>query len=134
MRRSGPRFVGVVLTLSLAIAASSCGDDSATSRQSSPDPAAGAQGDLSTALAPSAGEIRINDYKFAPVTLAVKAGQSVSVINDDTVDHTVTAVDKTFDTGPLTKSQSAGFTLARPGDYEFICSIHPYMRAAVTVS
>lgn len=80
-------------------------------------------------------DIEISGFKFTPQTLTVKAGQIVSVINRDSVGHTVTADDGTsFESGLLGKDQSGTITApSKPGSYSFHCSPHPNMKGTLVV-
>ena len=62
---------------------------------------------------------------FGPNALSVPAG---------TLTHTATSSDSKFDSGAIRPSASFSFTLAEPGTYQYICSLHPeQMRARITV-
>jgi plastocyanin len=56
------------------------------------------------------------------------------VRNNDTAPHTVTAKDKSFDTGTIDPGKTATFTApTKPGTYDYICTIHPYMKGTLIV-
>lgn len=78
--------------------------------------------------------ITIKNFSFEPATLEVKSGQQVTVTNEDGAVHTVTADDKSFDTKDLSKGKSATFTAGKPGTYNYICSIHQYMKGTLKVT
>lgn len=85
--------------------------------------------------APTSGPVvHIKMFKFTPAALTVKAGTTVTFINDDTDAHTVTAVDKTFDSGGLDTNDKWTHTFAKAGTYSYFCAVHPYMKGAVTVT
>ena len=69
--------------------------------------------------------ITISNFEFAPETLQVKVGDTVTVDNKDSTEHSVTATDKTFDTGAFTGR--ATFTVTKAGRFEYVCEIHPFM-------
>lgn len=75
----------------------------------------------------------IKDFDYAPMDVTIPAGGSVTWTNRDGEPHTVTALDGTFRSGALDQDQSFTFTFAKPGTYAYLCSIHPKMRATVTV-
>ena len=51
--------------------------------------------------------VTISDFKFNPQPPAVKSGARVTVTNDDSAPHTVTADDgQSFDTGTLDQGSS----------------------------
>jgi len=70
--------------------------------------------------------VSISNFEFAPDTLQVKVGDTVTVDNKDTADHSVTATDKSFDTGRFAKGTKT-FTVSKAGRFEYICSVHPFM-------
>lgn len=86
--------------------------------------------------APTAGpdEVRINSMAFGPSTLSVKAGTTITWINDDVVPHTVTADDGAFDSGLLQPGESFSYTFNDAGSVAYHCSLHPLMRAKLEVS
>jgi plastocyanin len=78
--------------------------------------------------------IVIKNFAFQPVSLTVAAGTTIKVINEDQAPHTVTAADKSFDTGTLSGGRSGEFTApAKPGTYPYICTIHQYMMGTLIV-
>jgi plastocyanin len=78
--------------------------------------------------------ITIKDFAFAPKTLKAKAGQPITVTNEDSAAHTLTADDTSFDSGSLAKGKSYTFTVAKPGTYTYLCDIHQYMKGTLTVT
>ncbi|MFI9272245.1 cupredoxin domain-containing protein [Kitasatospora sp. NPDC052896] len=83
----------------------------------------------------AAARITIKNFLFAPATITVHPGEQVTVVNEDATTHTVTAEDKSFDTGAVNGGASATFTApTTPGSYPYICTIHQYMHATLTVS
>ncbi|MFJ9690922.1 cupredoxin domain-containing protein [Kitasatospora sp. NPDC101183] len=84
---------------------------------------------------PSGARITIKDFRFQPAELTVHPGQSITVVNEDSTAHTVTADDKSFDTKAVGGGGTASFTApGKAGTYPYICTIHQYMHAALTVS
>jgi YVTN family beta-propeller protein len=77
-------------------------------------------------------EVRIDKFSFgAPVTIS--AGQTVSWLNGDSVAHTVTASDDSWDSEDLAPGQRFTKTFDAPGEYAYYCEIHPHMRGTVIV-
>lgn len=68
----------------------------------------------------------ISNFEFAPDTLQVKVGDVVTVENKDTAEHTVTAVDRSFDTGRFARGTKT-FTVTKAGRFEYVCDVHPFM-------
>jgi plastocyanin len=77
--------------------------------------------------------IHIKDYAFSPNTVTINAGQSVEWINDDTVAHSATADDKSFDSGELSQHDTWTHTFTKAGTYDYVCDDHEFMRATVIV-
>ena len=82
-----------------------------------------------------AADIEISGFKFVPANLVVKTGQTIKVVNRDSVGHTVTADDGTsFETGLLGKDQSGTITApSKPGSYPYHCAPHPNMKGTLVV-
>lgn len=87
-----------------------------------------------TAAAPPADTIVIRNFSFAPGTLSVAPGATITVHNEDGATHTVTATDKSFDTGDVPGGGTATFRApTKPGHYAYICQIHQYMTGSLVV-
>lgn len=93
---------------------------------------------VSLAAAPSANAaqhaVQIADSAFAPATVTVAAGGSVTWTNVDDRPHTVTADGGAFDSGNLDSGQSFTRTFTTPGTFTYLCAYHPEMRATVVVT
>lgn len=79
-------------------------------------------------------EVIIESMKFSPASLSIAAGDEVTFTNKDGVPHTATAKDGSFETGNLTKGQSATITFAAAGEFAYFCKVHPMMKATITVA
>lgn len=91
------------------------------------------------AAAGSAVEAKIKLFQFQPKELTVAAGTTVTWVNGDDIEHSVTAgkpgaESKAFDSGFFVKDGSFAFTFATPGTYSYFCKRHPSMKATVTVT
>ena len=84
-----------------------------------------------------------NEEFFAPDDVQVTVGSMVTWKNDDTASHTVTSgtvqnntptPDGTFDSGILNAGDSFPFVFGKAGEYQYYCTIHPWMTAKVTAS
>jgi len=82
----------------------------------------------------SSATITIHSFTFGPAVLKVKAGTVVTVKNTDDTDHTVTAIDGSFDTGPIHGGKSATFTVSKAGTVKYHCNIHNYMNGSIQVA
>ena len=91
---------------------------------------------LSTCAALAAGKevtVSIKGGKFAPAAVTVKPGDTVTWVNGDDRDHTVTAADGSFNSGNIEKGGSYSFTFKRAGRYPYSCGLHPRMKGTVIV-
>jgi plastocyanin len=80
---------------------------------------------------------------YDPEELTASAGAEVTVVNQDTLPHTVTSGTspqdpnsaQLFDTSLINGGESATLSLAQvtPGQYDYYCMVHPYMTGKVVV-
>ncbi len=77
--------------------------------------------------------VTIQDFKFSPDAITVPVGATVTWTNADSTQHTVTADDGSFDSGPLDSGATFSQTFATAGTFTYHCNIHPNMTATVTV-
>jgi plastocyanin len=81
----------------------------------------------------AAGRVPMQQYSFLPSELTVRAGTTVTWSNEDEAVHTVTAADKSWDSGRVPIGGSFSQTFTTPGAYEFVCTIHAAMKGTITV-
>ncbi len=79
-------------------------------------------------------QVSIKSMKFKPASLTIAAGDKVTFVNEDKAPHTATAKDGSFDTGKLTKGQSATISFGQTGKIGYFCQVHPMMKASITVA
>ena len=77
-------------------------------------------------------QVAIRGMAFEPAGLSVEPGDTVIFTNLDSAPHTATATDGSFDTGRLGKGQSAKITITAPGRFDYLCKVHPMMKARIT--
>jgi plastocyanin len=77
--------------------------------------------------------VAIADFRFTPPIETVHVGETITWTNDGPSSHTATAKDGSFNTGTLSKGQSASHTFTRAGTYAYVCTIHPFMHGTITV-
>ena len=85
------------------------------------------------AAAANAAAVRIDNFNFTPPTLVVAPGTTVTWTNADDSPHTVREKDGKFKSAALDTDDSFSQTFTAPGEYDYFCSIHPYMTAKVVV-
>lgn len=78
--------------------------------------------------------VSIKNRRFTPADLTIKAGDSVTWVNGDGMDHTATARDKSWTTKNLPGGASATVTFADKGTFKYICRWHPGMKGTITVT
>jgi plastocyanin len=77
--------------------------------------------------------VTINEMRFSEATLTVRKGDRVTWVNKDLYPHTATANDGTFDSGNIAAEASWTYTASKPGEYAYICTYHPTMKAKLIV-
>jgi amicyanin len=92
-----------------------------------PAPAAGG------AAAAGAAMVRIANLSFTTKELQVHVGTRVRWVNQDQLQHSVTADDGSFDSGLIEPGQSYERVFAQPGSYAYHCTPHPFMTGKVVV-
>ncbi|KAA2252255.1 copper-binding protein [Solihabitans fulvus] len=80
-------------------------------------------------------QIAIVGHAFSPVSMTVHVGDTITWTNSDQAPHdaTTTSAPASFRSPTLTTGQSWSYQVTTPGDYAYFCSIHPDMRAQLTV-
>lgn len=125
--RASRRPVVSLMALVAATALTGCGSSGSSD--------AGSKGGSTKADTAVAGDkISIKDFLYAPMVLKAKVGQDITVTNEDRAPHTITADDKSFDSGDLQMGKSFTFKVAKAGTYTYICTIHQYMKGTLEVS
>jgi plastocyanin len=75
--------------------------------------------------------VSIRDFSFAPRSVTVNVGDTVTWRNTGDEPHTATG--SGFDTGTLRSGQSGSHTFNSAGTFSYKCTPHPFMTASVTV-
>lgn len=70
---------------------------------------------------------------YLPNVITVRVGDSVLWTNNDSVGHTVKAVDGSFDSTTIFVGGTWTHQFDTPGEFEYFCVPHPWMRAKVVV-
>ena len=76
--------------------------------------------------------IEIDGMTFAPASTTVRPGDRVVWVNRDLVPHTATA-GKVFDSGVIAPGKSWTTIAGTPGRHDYLCSLHPTMKASLLV-
>lgn len=76
--------------------------------------------------------VAISNFMFG-MDVTVTVGSTITWKNLDEEPHTVVSVEGVFRSPALDEGDSYRFKFDKPGVYPYICSIHPQMRAVITV-
>jgi plastocyanin len=96
-------------------------------------PATLSAGDTAVQAGAQAAAIQIDNFHYTPPSLTVAPGTTVTWTNADDSPHTVREKDGKFKSAALDTDDKFSQTFAAPGEYEYFCSIHPYMTGKIVV-
>jgi len=74
-----------------------------------------------------------NPPDYSPNVQMVPLGATVTWTNNDNMAHTVTAADGSFDSGMIAPGDTFSFTFDKPGDFDYACTPHPWMKGRISV-
>ena len=77
-------------------------------------------------------EVKIDNFTFGPQKLTVKAGDTVTWINEDDIPHTVVSTGR-FRSKALDTDGTYSFTFTTPGTYQYFCGLHSHMQGTIVV-
>ncbi len=125
---------GIAMTGALLL--TGCGGESGSAATTTRKPAR-----PTTTTAQQTGErkpaaaVAVDDMKFSPAEVTIKAGDTVTWKFDDKVPHSVQGIgDKAMGiNSPIFDKGEWSYTFTTPGTYRYLCSLHPEMRGTVTV-
>ena len=92
-----------------------------------------AAGEAVSAAAASPATVKIDNFAFAPATLTITAGTTVTWKNDDDSPHRIGDKNGTFKSAALDTDDTFSHTFTVPGGVRYICTIHPYMAGTIIV-
>jgi plastocyanin len=87
-------------------------------------------------IAPNSADQNNEEGGFMPSEISVSSSEGNNIVswtNDDSTEHTVTADDGSFDSGPISPGDTFDNTFDELGDFSYHCSIHPFMTGVVIV-
>ncbi len=82
----------------------------------------------------SSSDVRIFDFGYAPAAKSVTVGSTVRFVNTGAALHTVTDASGRFDSGLVQPGAGWSRTFAQAGTYPIFCTLHPEMKATITVT
>jgi len=124
----------IALAFATLLFVTGCSSGTTTTTASPESPSAASSTAAASATASAAGpKISIADMKFsAPLT--VTPGATVTVVNSDSVEHTVTADSGNAFNAEVGDNGTATFTApTQPGTYAYHCTYHPMMHGQLIV-
>ncbi len=77
-------------------------------------------------------EIGMSNTAFIPAEVTVSAGAAVRWINNSSMPHTVTSNDGLFDEF-LEVDEVFNYIFSEPGNYSYVCTLHPGMDGIIIV-
>jgi plastocyanin len=79
--------------------------------------------------------VTIAGLSYSPSSVSVAVGGTIAWKNNDSVAHTATSDNGSFDTGSIAPgATSAAITMSTAGTFTYHCQIHPGMVATVNVT
>jgi len=88
---------------------------------------------LAAAAPGSTVEIGIDKFAYGPKEVTVAPGTRIVWTNHDETPHTVTSNDKSFASKGLDTDDKFEHTFGREGDFNYLCTVHPFMTGVVHV-
>src|SRR5687768_8511196 len=83
--------------------------------------------------APTVVKMSIKNVNYLRPRLTVTIGTTVEWTNNDPVAHTVTANDKSFNSGLINPGRTYRRTFTKAGTYSYFCIPHPFMKGVIVV-
>ena len=77
--------------------------------------------------------VEMTNMSFAPKTITIKKGESVTWTNKDLVGHSATADDNSWDTNIISNGESKSIRVDVSGAYTYFCKPHPFMKGTIIV-
>jgi plastocyanin len=77
--------------------------------------------------------VMIDNFKFSPVPLTVTVGSTVTWLNRDDIPHSILVPALRVHSHPMDTDESFALRFDKPGTYEYICGLHPFMHGSILV-
>jgi plastocyanin len=82
---------------------------------------------------PQTHEVTIEGMRFQPEVLTVASGDTIVWVKKDLVPHTATSEAGGFDSKDIQADKSWRYTIHKTGDFAYLCTFHPTMKATLRV-
>ena len=83
--------------------------------------------------APRVHTVLIEGMRYQPEGVTVAPGDTVVWVNRDMVPHTATSASGRFDSNEIAPGKSWTYTVRAAGEFAYICTYHPLMKAVLRV-
>jgi amicyanin len=81
----------------------------------------------------AAAAVKIDNFSFAPQTLTIPIGTTVTWTNRDDIPHTAVSTEGVFKSKVMDTDEKFSYTFTKAGTYPYYCTIHPKMTGKVVV-
>jgi plastocyanin len=122
----------VVMVASLIALAAACGGYSSSEPSPVPPATPTPSGPSSAVTIPSNAET-LGNRAYAPDSLSVDVGATVTWTNNDFVDHTTTSDGTGWNSGVVAPGGKFSVTFQSAGTFPYHCTLHPSMVGTVVV-
>lgn len=78
--------------------------------------------------------VNIDNFAFAPASLTVAAGTTVTWTNHDEDPHNIVAENGQFRSPTMSSGGTYSYKFVSPGTFAYVCGIHPFMHGTVVVT
>jgi len=92
-----------------------------------------AAGDVAPTAAAANATVKVDNFAFLPATLTVTPGTTVTWKNEDDSPHRIGDKNGSFKSAALDTDDTFSHTFSAPGEYPYICTIHPRMAGKIVV-
>lgn len=126
-------MIGFVILLAVALSFSN-----KPIEENNDEPTLIIEGDVIMPTKSSRPGCELDNRCYVPHSILVEKGKPVTWVNEDSAFHSVTSgfyesPTDLFDSGHLDPFESYTFTFDEVGDYDYFCTLHPWMQGLVTV-
>ena len=115
-------LLALAVLVGAVVLTAGCTSSSNTNPSSSPQANTGGQN-----------TVTMKGLAFNPTALTIAKGATVTWTNDDSTTHTVTSDTGAFDSGNLSPGATYTRQFNDTGTFPYHCTIHPFMKATITV-
>ena len=77
--------------------------------------------------------VRINGMRFEPANITVKPGTRVTWVQADGMPHIISGKATGMRSNTLYTGQNYSYIFQKPGEYAYVCDLHPSMKGSVVV-